>query len=111
MKIYENYFMQLSSATRLDNGLRPEVTGLYENRIPIGNTTGYSLISIRNREFTPNFPILFLPVGTMQTLPSNNTAVLTSIDVQYQPGQKYIESPQRKVSIGSKYPTMELYYE
>jgi hypothetical protein len=37
--------------------------------------------------------------------------VLTSIDVQYQPGQQYIEFPERKVSIGSKYPTMEFYYE
>ena len=111
MKIYENYFMQLSSTTRFDNGLRLNVTGLYENRMPIGNTTDYSLVSVRNREFTPNFPILSPPGGTIQTLPSNNTAVLTSVDVQYQPGQQYIEFPQRKVSIGSKYPTMELYYE
>ena len=111
MKIYENYFVQLSSTTRFDNGLRLNVTGLYENRMPIGNTTDYSLVSVRNRAFTPNFPILFPPGGTIQTLPSNNTAVLTSVDVQYQPGQHYIEFPQRKVSIGSKYPTMELYYE
>jgi len=111
MKIYENYFVQLSSTTRFDNGLRLNVTGLYENRMPIGNTTDYSLVSVRNRAFTPNFPILFPPGGTIQTLPSNNTAVLTSVDVQYQPGQQYIEFPQRKVSIGSKYPTMELYYE
>ena len=111
MKIYENYFTQLSSTTRFDNGLRLNVTGLYENRMPIGNTTDYSLASVRNREFTPNFPILSPPGGTIQTLPSNNTAVLTSVDVQYQPGQQYIEFPQRKVSIGSKYPTMELYYE
>ena len=111
MKIYENYFTQLSSTTRFDNGLRLKLTGLYENRMPIGNTTDYSLVSVRNRAFTPNFPILFPPGGTIQTLPSNNTAVLTSVDVQYQPGQQYIEFPQRKVSIGSKYPTMELYYE
>ena len=111
MKIDENYFVQLSSTTRFDNGLRLNVTGLYENRMPIGNTTNYSLVSIKNREFTPNFPILFPPGGTIQTLPSNNTAVLTSVDIQYQPGQQYIEFPERKVSIGSKYPTMEFYYE
>jgi hypothetical protein len=111
MKIYENYFAQLSSTTRFDNGLRLNVAGLYENRMPIGNTTDYSLVSVRNRAFTPNFPILSPPGGTIQTLPSNNTAVLTSVDVQYQPGQQYIEFPERKVSIGSKYPTMELYYE
>jgi hypothetical protein len=106
MKIDENYFTQLSSTTRFDNGLILNVTGLYEDRMPIGNTTNYSLISVKGREFTPNFPIppLLMP-------PAPNKATLTSIDVQYQPGQRYIEFPQRKVSIGSKYPTMEFYYE
>jgi hypothetical protein len=111
MKIDENYFMQLSSTTRFDNGLRLNVTGLYEDRMPIGNTTNYSLVSIKDRVFTPNYPILIPPAGTMGSFPVHNTAVLTSIDVQYQPGQQYIEFPQRKVSIGSKYPTMEFYYE
>jgi hypothetical protein len=111
MKIDENYFTQLSSTTRFDNGLRLNVTGLYEDRMPIGNTTDYSLVSIKDRAFTPNYPILIPPVGTAGSLPVHNKAMLTSIDVQYQPGQQYIEFPQRKVSIGSKYPTMEFYYE
>jgi hypothetical protein len=111
MKIDENYFTQLSSTTRFDNGLRLNVTGLYEDRMPIGNTTNYSLISIRDRAFTPNYPILIPPVGTAGSLPVHNKAVLTSIDLQYQPGQQYIEFPQRKVSIGSKYPTMEWEFE
>jgi hypothetical protein len=112
MKIDENYFMQLSSTTRFDNGLRLNVTGLYEDRMPIGNTTNYSLVSIKDRVFTPNYPLP--PVGAGGLVGANflrNKAVLTSIDVQYQPGQQYIEFPQRKVSIGSKYPTMEFDFE
>jgi Family of unknown function (DUF5686)/CarboxypepD_reg-like domain len=106
MKIYENWFTQVRSATRFDNGLRLTITGLYEDRIPIANTTYYSFVSAGDRKFTPNYP-----VEKLDSPFPRHQAVLTSIDLQYQPGQKFIEFPDRKVSIGSPYPTMELYYE
>jgi hypothetical protein len=106
MKIYENWFTQVRSATRFDNGLRLTVTGLYEDRIPIANTTFYSFVSAGDRKFTPNYP-----VEKLDSPFPRHQAVLTSVDLQYQPGQKFIEFPDRKVSIGSPYPTMELYYE
>ncbi|HLX66085.1 MAG TPA: DUF5686 and carboxypeptidase regulatory-like domain-containing protein, partial [Puia sp.] len=106
MKIYENYFAQLSSTTRLDNGMRLNVKGWYEDRIPIANTTDYSFVTIKGRSFTPNYP-----VEQLDTPFPRHQAVLTSIDLQYQPGQRFIEFPDRKVSIGSKYPTLELQYE
>src|SRR5580658_6094743 len=106
MKIYENYFAQLSSTTRLDNGMRLSVKGWYEDRIPIANTTDYSFVTIRGRSFTPNYP-----VEQLDTPFPRHQAALTSIDLQYQPGQRFIEFPERKVAIGSKYPTLELQYE
>jgi hypothetical protein len=36
--------------------------------------------------------------------------VLTTVDFQYQPGQKFIEFPDNKVSLGSKYPTFAVEY-
>ncbi len=106
MKIYENYFAQLSSTTRLDNGLRINIRGWYEDRLPVVNTTDYSIVTIKDRSFTPNYPVeqLSAPFPRHQ-------AVLTSFDLQYQPGQRFIEFPDRKISIGSKYPTLELQYE
>jgi hypothetical protein len=106
MKIYENYFAQLSSTTRMDNGMRLNVKGWYEDRIPISNTTDYSLVTIKGRSFTPNYP-----VEQLDTPFPRHQAVLTSIDLQFQPGQRFIEFPDRKVSIGSKYPTFEVQYE
>ena len=106
MKIYENYFAQVSSTMRLDNGMRLNIKGWYEDRIPIANTTDYSIVTIRGRSFTPNYP-----VEQLDTPFPRHQAVLTSIDLQYQPGQRFIEFPDRKVSIGSKYPTLELQYE
>jgi hypothetical protein len=106
MKIYENYFAQLSSTTRLDNGLRLNIKGWYEDRIPIANTTNYSVVTIKGRSFTPNYP-----VEQLDTPFPRHRAALTSISLQFQPGQRFIEFPDRKVSIGSKYPTLEVRYE
>ncbi|HET6252435.1 MAG TPA: DUF5686 and carboxypeptidase regulatory-like domain-containing protein [Puia sp.] len=105
MKIYENYFTQLSSTTRFDNGMRLNIKGWYEDRIPIANTTSYSIVK-NGRSFTPNYPVEQLDAPFPR-----HQAVLTSIDLQYQPGQRFIEFPDRKMSIGSKYPTLELQYE
>jgi hypothetical protein len=105
MKIYENYFVSLSSVTRFDNGLRLSVKGLYEDRLPINNTTDYSLIKYKNREFTPNYPTEQLSAQFPR-----HQAVLTTVDIQYQPGQQFIAFPHSKVSVGSKYPTFDLTY-
>jgi len=106
MKIYENWFAEVNSATRFDNGLRMTVNARYEDRLPLDNTTGYSLIHYKNRDFTPNYP--FEQIN--QPFPRHQ-AVLTTLHLQYQPGQRYIEFPQRKVSVGSSYPTFALDYQ
>ncbi|HEY4062172.1 MAG TPA: DUF5686 and carboxypeptidase regulatory-like domain-containing protein [Puia sp.] len=106
MKIYENWFTEVRSGTRLDNGLRINVKARYEDRMPLNNTSDYSLIHYNDREFTPNYP--FEQLGAQFP---RHQAFLTSAGLQYQPGQRYIEYPHSKVSIGSKYPTFALDYE
>ncbi|HEY4108646.1 DUF5686 and carboxypeptidase regulatory-like domain-containing protein [Puia sp.] len=105
MKIYESRFAELSSATRFDNGMRLNVNALYEDRLPLDNTTGYSVIRYKDRLFTPNYPVEKLPAQF-----TRHQAVVTTIGFQYQPGQRFIEYPNRKVSIGSKYPTFSVTY-
>jgi len=106
MKIYENWFAGVNSTSRFDNGLRLTVDARYEDRLPLDNTTDYSLIHYDNRPFTPNYPYEKLSAQFPR-----HQAVLTSIGLQYQPGQHYIEFPHRKISIGSKYPTFALDYQ
>jgi len=106
MKIYENKFLELGSARRLDNGLRISARALYEDRTPVDNTSDYSLIHTKNRDFTPNFPTEQLFVQFLR-----HQAFLTTVNLQYQPGQRYIEFPHRKMAIGSKYPTLALSYQ
>ena len=106
MKIYQNYFGELLYTRRLDNGLRIQVNARYEDRLPLNNTTDYSLIKYKDRVFTPNYPFEQLS-GPFP----RHQAVLTGIDLQYQPGQRYVEYPDRKVPMGSKYPTLALNYQ
>jgi hypothetical protein len=105
MKIYENYFAELGSATRLDNGMRLNLRVRYEDRLPVSNTTDYSIVKYKDRWFTPNYP-----VEQLASPFPRHRAVVTAIDFRYQPGQRYIEYPNRRESIGSKYPTFGLGY-
>lgn len=105
MKIYESHFAALRSATRFDNGMRLNVEAQWEDRLPLENTTYFSLFKNPGRYFTDNYP--FIP-GTDPRPP--HQALVTSVSLQWQPGQQFIQFPNRKVPIGSKYPTFELAY-
>jgi hypothetical protein len=105
-KIYENYFAEMKYSGRLENGLRMHANILYEDRMPLNNTTNYTFFHYQYRQFTPNYP--FEKIDSQFTA---HAAFITGIDLQYQPGQQFIEFPNRKVSIGSKYPTFELAYQ
>jgi hypothetical protein len=100
MKIYESRFVELASATRFDNGLRLNIRALYDDRLPLGNTTDYSFIKYDDRFFTPNYPVEKLSAPF-----PHHQAVITTLQLQYQPGQRFIEYGDRKTAIGSKYPT------
>ena len=106
MKIYENYFTQLDYSRRMDNGLRIRASALYEDRIPLNNTTDFSFFGSRQKLFTPNYPF-----EQMDSQFTRHKAFITRIDLEYRPGLRYIEFPNGKMAIGSKYPTMELSYQ
>jgi hypothetical protein len=75
----------------------------YQDRMPLENTTDFTFKNSETRTYTPNFP---------QELMSENftrhQAVIATIGASWRPGSKYIEFPDRKVSLGSKYPTFNL---
>jgi hypothetical protein len=107
MKIYESRFAELRSATRFDNGMRLNIKAFFDDRLPLYNTTFYSLIRKDKQFFTPNYP---WEIAQASVLTVPHKALVTTISWQYQPGQRFIEYPNRKVSIGSKYPTFEVSY-
>lgn len=105
MKLYENWFGSLGFHRQLPNTMRIGVSALYEDRIPVENTTDFVLFKNDKKTFLPNHP------QELAGLPFERERVLTaSASVSYQPGQKFIEYPKSKVAIGSKYPTFTLMY-
>lgn len=105
LKSYENYFASVNYARRYESGLRFNINALYEDRIPLDNTTRFTIFKKDSINITPNYPCEKL---NAQFTP--HQAFIVGVDVSFRPGQQYIEFPARKVAVGSKYPTFTLNY-
>ncbi|MEO5942857.1 MAG: DUF5686 and carboxypeptidase regulatory-like domain-containing protein [Ferruginibacter sp.] len=105
IKTYENYFGNITFSKRYESGLHFYVNALYEDRIPLNNTTNFTLFKKDSGKITPNYPDERIAA---QFTP--HQAMIVSASVSFRPGQRYIQFPNNKVSIGSKYPTFTLSY-
>lgn len=105
MKIYENYFAKTGFRKQWESGTKFLIEGEYEDRLPIENTTDFILNKKWLSRFTPNYP-----VEVLSSQFSQHQAVLIHSSLRVTPGQRYIQFPQSKLAIGSKYPTFTLDY-
>ncbi len=105
LKIYENYFGSINFSKRYENGLRFNANVLYEDRIPLENTTDFVIFKRDSANWIPNYPIE--KIASQFTA---HQAFIVSFDISIKPGQKYIQYPNRKMSLGSNYPTISLNY-
>jgi hypothetical protein len=104
LKLYEAWFGSAVYHKSLENGLRITVSANYEDRMPLDNRSDFSFF-YKNRTLLPNHPV------ELEAIPFRpHAATVASIDISFQPGQRYIEFPHRRISIGSKYPVMMLSY-
>ena len=106
MKTYKNIFSNISYSKRFENGLLVNINSLYEDRIPLKNTTNFTLFKKDSVYITPNYPYEKIAEGDF----TRHQAVIVSIDLSIKPGQKFIQFPNRKISIGSKFPTFSFNY-
>jgi hypothetical protein len=105
MKTYENVFGNIIFGRRYENGLRLSVNALYEDRTPLNNTTNFTFFKKDSVNIRPNYPDDRI---SQQFTP--HKAVIVAVDISFKPGQKYIQFPNSKVAIGSKYPTFAINY-
>ena len=102
MKIYEADFFRLAYTTGLGAGVTLAASMQFQNRMPLENLADMTRWKdVADREFTPNYPT-DLSATPMQ----KNKATTFSVGVTWLPGAKYIEFPDRKVNLGSDYPTI-----
>jgi hypothetical protein len=104
MKLYEAWFGKIEYNDRFENGLKWNINAFYEDRIPLENSTDYSFFKKENT-ILPNHPYELASVSF-----ERHEAFVASISLAYQPGQHYIQFPDNKESMGSKYPTFALQY-
>ncbi|MEP6675730.1 MAG: DUF5686 and carboxypeptidase regulatory-like domain-containing protein [Ferruginibacter sp.] len=109
LKIYENWFGKVGFAKRYESGLNFSINALYEDRIPLANTTDFTIWKKDSINITPNFPSAMLRNYPGLTFTRHQAAVL-SFDISIKPGQRYIQLPKTKIPIGSKYPTFSFNY-
>lgn len=102
MKIYEADYFKLSYTTGVGNGFTLGADFDFQNRKPLENLSDMtSWKDFSNRNFTPNYPSEI----AQSNMAANKASILT-IHASWKPGTNYIELPDQKISIGSKYPTL-----
>lgn len=99
MKIYEAWFSKINYTAGLGNGLLLNLGVNYQNRFALENTTDYKWKKMDNRDYTPNYPTNLIS----SNIP-NHQSFVASAQLTWRPGSKYIEFPDRKVQLGSRFP-------
>lgn len=105
LKLYEDYFFKTGYKRRWENGTNLTLEGLYEDRLPLSNSTDYIFNKKFTHRLTPNYPVEIL---SSQFTP--HKAVVLHAAFSFQPGQRYIQFPRSRISLGSKYPTFTIHY-
>jgi hypothetical protein len=102
-KLYRRDGLEISYATEPLNGLTLRATASYFDRHELENTTDRLAVDVKGRAFTSNQPVAAeLPNGTGF---GRSRATTVSLNVDYRPGTRYINRPDGKFNLGSKYPT------
>ena len=105
MKLYENWFGQLRYSRTFQTNAHLTVGVNYESRIPLENTTDFVIFKNGDKAFTPNHPYELAGVPF-----EKHKAMVLDAGFSFQPGQQFVELPDRKIPFGSKYPTFSISY-
>lgn len=101
MKIYEADFFKISYNAGIGYGLNVGAEFQFQNRKPLENLADIThWRDFPNRNFTPNYPTEI----SQSNMIANKASIIT-INLSWKPGSNYIEFPDQKINIGSKYPT------
>lgn len=105
MKLYENWFGNLRYSRVFQTNDRLSVGVNYESRMPVENTTDFVFFKNDRKAFTPNHPYELANVPF-----EKHQALVVDMSFTFQPGQQFVELPDRKIPFGSKYPTFVVGY-
>ena len=104
-KFYEAWYARFNFSKDVGSGITVFGGLKYEDRIPLENTSSYSLGDRKGVEFTPNYPFEIMAENF-----ERHQALIANAGISWLPGTKYIEYPDRIVNVGSHYPLLTLSY-
>ena len=105
IKSYEATYFRGSFRRGIGDGFSIVAGFQYQDRRPLDNRTDYTWRNKAGRDYTPNYP------NEIMTGNISRHQVFTGlIGFSWQPGARYIELPDRKINIGSKYPVFSFRY-
>lgn len=99
IKIYEAAFAKIGYSKGLGEGFTVGISAQFQDRKPLENT----IDSLKGKAFAPNYP-----TNITSSNITAHQAFTASVNINWRPGAKYVELPDRKIAIGSKYPTFNL---
>lgn len=100
MKLYEAWAGSIEYSKVMADGVTAKVSFQYQDRMPLENTTDQSWKNWDSRSYTPNYP-----TDLMSENFTRHQASIFSLALSWRPGSKYVEFPDRRFEISSKYPT------
>lgn len=106
MKIYEAWFGKLEYTRGIGDGFTIKASVNYQDRIPLENTDNTFWGKAKNLDRrTANYPLALTNSNFLR-----HQSLVADFTVSYRPGTKYIQLPERKINIGSRYPLFSISY-
>ncbi|HET9431133.1 MAG TPA: DUF5686 family protein, partial [Chitinophagaceae bacterium] len=105
MQTYEAWYLRGSYKRGVGNGFSWTLAFQFQDRLPLDNRTYYTWRDKADRQYTPNYPHELISENIRR-----HQVFVTLAGLTWQPGTRYIELPDRKINLGSKYPELSLQY-
>ncbi len=110
MKLYEHYFVKLSYAREIYNGIDASLSVNYAQRFPLENTSHFSFFKKVKNEYTPNG--MDLPgLDTQNDNITRHNSFRIDLKFHFTFGQQYVTRPDMRFRMGSRYPELILIYK
>ncbi|MDN5201259.1 DUF5686 and carboxypeptidase regulatory-like domain-containing protein [Fulvivirgaceae bacterium BMA10] len=107
IKLFQKTFVELKHRTELFNGGLLTSSLEFSEREQLFNSSDFTFNDRENRVYGPNTPVNTILEDT--SFPIHQT-LLVNFNLRLRIGQKYISMPNRKISLGTKYPTINLQF-
>lgn len=105
MKIYEAWYFRGSYNKGIGHGFGWTAAFQYQDRMPLENKTDYTWRDRKDVEYTPNYPNELVSENIKR-----HQVLMALVGFSWQPGTRYMQLPDRRINLGSKYPVFSAQY-